>query len=103
MRTNLSQLELFLLSALVSKERYGLEIIEVIEDATGRKGILSLGSLYATLHRMEKKGFITSRWGETVAPRQGARRRYYRLTALGEEALRETQRVLVTLLRLAPT
>ena len=45
MSTNLSQLELFILSALIAKERYGLEIIEVIEEATGRKGILSLGSL----------------------------------------------------------
>jgi DNA-binding PadR family transcriptional regulator len=102
MSTNLSQLELFILSALIAKERYGLEIIEVIEEATGRKGILSLGSLYATLHRMEKKGFITSRWGETVVPRQGARRRYYQLTALGQKVLRDTQRVLLSLLRLAP-
>jgi len=54
------------------------------------------------LHRMEKKGFITSRWGETVVPRQGARRRYYQLTALGQEVLRDTQRVLLSLLRLAP-
>ncbi len=103
MSTNLSQLELFILSALITKERYGLEIIEVIEEATGRKVILSLGSLYATLHRMEKKGFITSRWGETVVSRQGARRRYYQLTALGQEVLRDTQRVLLSLLRLAPT
>jgi PadR family transcriptional regulator, regulatory protein PadR len=102
MSTNLSQLELFILSALITKERYGLEIIEVIEEATGRKGILSLGSLYVTLHRMENKGFITSQWGETVESRQGTRRRYYRLTALGQEALRETQRVLLSLLRLAP-
>jgi DNA-binding PadR family transcriptional regulator len=71
MRTNLSQLELFLLSALVAKERYGLEIIEVIEDATGRKGILSLGSLYATLHRMEKKG-SSPRGGEKPSRRARA-------------------------------
>ena len=45
---------------------------------------------------------LTSQWGETVEPRQGARRRYYRLTALGQEALRDTQRVLLSLLRLAP-
>ncbi len=87
----------------LSPGTYGLEIIAVIEEATGRKGILSLGSLYTPLHRLEHKGFITSRWGETVEPRKGARRRYYRLTALGQEALRETQRVLLSLLRLAPT
>ena len=99
---NLSQLELSILSVLVEKERYGLEIIEAVNSATEGKRTLSLGSLYTTLHRLEKKGLITSRWGETVEPRQGARRRYYQLTAPGLEVLHETQLVLLRLLRLAP-
>src|SRR5207244_12983029 len=101
--TTTSQLQYFSLASHTTNDRAGPGITRVIADATGRKGVLSLGSLYATLHRMEKKGFITSRWGETVVSPQSARRSYYQLTALGQEVLRDTQRVLLSLLRLAPT
>lgn len=49
---------------------------------------------------MEKKGLIASQWGDTSEARRGARRRYYRLTALGTEVLTETRQVLAHLLRL---
>jgi PadR family transcriptional regulator, regulatory protein PadR len=100
MSTHLSLLEFYILSVLVQKERYGLEIVQAVKSATEEKRLLSLGSLYTTLRRLEKKGLVTSRWGETIEPRRGARRRYYRLTALGAETFTETQRVLANLLGL---
>jgi DNA-binding PadR family transcriptional regulator len=100
MSTHLSLLEFYILSVLVQKERYGLEIVQAVKSATEEKRLLSLGSLYTTLRRLEKKGLVTSRWGETIEPRHGARRRYYRLTALGAETFTETQRVLANLLGL---
>ena len=100
MSTHLSLLEFYILSVLVQKERYGLEMIQAVKSATEEKRVLSLGSLYTTLRRLEKKGLVTSRWGETIEPRRGARRRYYRLTALGVETFTETQRVLANLLGL---
>ena len=90
-------LEEAILSALVKEKRYGLEIVEALK---GLKRI-SLGSLYVTLHRMERKGLITSDWGETVEPRKGARRRYYWATPSGVEVLREAQRRHAALARLA--
>jgi PadR family transcriptional regulator PadR len=81
----LTRLEHILLSALARTERYGLEIVETVKKGTGVS--LSLGGLYTTLHRMERKGLIESRWGETTEEREGARRRYYKATGLGIRAL----------------
>lgn len=81
MRTN----ETLILSTLTSGEKYGLAIVDAIDNMVG-KG-LSLGSLYTTLSRMEAKGLVKSRWGETTVARGGARRRYYKLTSIGKKAL----------------
>jgi len=57
-------------------ELYGLQIRELIEQDFGRK--VSFGSLYPTLRRLERGGFVTARWGdERPVERGGARRRYY--------------------------
>ena len=95
-----SHLEATILAAVGSSERYGLEIVREIERLTGRP--VSLGSLYVTLHRMEKKGFMTARWGEATEERLGARRRYYRLTGLGKAALADTRRTFERLFFAAP-
>ena len=51
-----SGLEVTILSFLVGdRELYGLEMIERSE------GALKRGSIYATLHRMEEKGWVESR------------------------------------------
>lgn len=78
-----------ILSVLLSKEKYGLEIVESLKKETGEGTPLS--GLYPTLHRLEKKGFIKGRWGESTAERGGNRRRYYRLTGSGEKALKEVR------------
>jgi PadR family transcriptional regulator PadR len=96
----LSNLEMLILAALEVREQYGLSIIAAIKETSGQS--LSLGSLYTTLHRMEQKGFVRSRWGEATEVRQGARRRYYQITALGQQALTETRQMLVKALNLAP-
>ena len=60
---------------------YGLEIM----DATD----LPDGTVYKTLHRMERRGLVRARWEEPdVAQRERRpRRRYYEVTADGSEAL----------------
>lgn len=95
----LSGREMLILSVLTQGEKYGLEIVDAVKKL---KESLSLGTLYTTLHRMEKKGFVGSRWGETTGERAGARRRYYHPTALGARVLKESQRVYVKLWRLNP-
>lgn len=48
---------------------------------------LRSGTLYPLLLRLEKLGWLQSRWDEDDAP--GPRRRLYRLTATGESAARK--------------
>jgi PadR family transcriptional regulator PadR len=98
---DLSRLEITILSTLVARERYGLEIVDTIKTATAGREILSLGGLYTTLHRMEQKGLVTSRWGESSGVRQGARRKYYSITGVGERALTESRKMLLSTFRLA--
>jgi PadR family transcriptional regulator PadR len=91
---DLSLQEEIIMTLLVSRELYGLELMKAIEEATEGKLRIKFGSLYPTLHRLEKKGFVTSHWGDdTPEERGGARRKYYQVTGLGERALRETQRL----------
>src|SRR5262245_45570065 len=90
--SRLSALEEDLLTLLVGRELYGLEIIEATKTASGGQRGLGVGSLYPALHKMEKKGFIRSRWGEETPEERGhARRRYYTATGLGQRVLATTQ------------
>jgi PadR family transcriptional regulator PadR len=67
------------------REVYGLEVLR----ATGLKS----GTLYPLLDRLEKSGWVESRW-EDAPPSQGGRprRRFYRLTGIG---LHEARQMLV--------
>src|SRR2546422_10452358 len=88
----LSQNEILILAALGANERFGREIVQEIERITGGHYRLSVGGLYTTLHRMEKKKLIGGRWGERREELPEAQRRYYRVTALGQRALRDPGR-----------
>lgn len=80
-----SQREAAILSILINGEKYGLEIRNEYEDRTERQ--LPLGALYVALSRMEDSGLIESRMGESVHERGGNRRKYFKMTGLGERAL----------------
>ena len=77
--------EALILQTLLSQERYGLEIRNEVTRLEGKK--MPLGSLYATLDRMARKGLLRSREGESVHVRGGNRRRYFQITAKGRRAL----------------
>ena len=84
--------ELLVLSILDPEPRHGYEIGKTIELRSGGRIRFVISSLYPILCRMEKRGWIKGRWVEKAGQR---RRRYYRLTARGREALREQQRIWV--------
>ncbi|MGH2769804.1 MAG: PadR family transcriptional regulator [Actinomycetota bacterium] len=66
-------------------EYYGLDLV--------RRTGLKPGSLYPTLARLEGYGWVTSRWEELDQHDAGRpRRRYYRLTPSGMEAVRKLLR-----------
>ncbi|GGJ41953.1 PadR family transcriptional regulator [Deinococcus roseus] len=85
--TKLMALDLVLLSVLEAQPAYGLEILQRIQDRTGADYEFKEGSLYPALHRMVKQGWLDSSWGESQ--KGGAPRRYYSLSVLGREALKQ--------------
>jgi DNA-binding PadR family transcriptional regulator len=74
------------LQAIQRGSRYGFDIIE----ATG----LPSGTVYPTLGRMEKRGFLEARWEDrSLSDQEGRpRRRYYELTEPGGDALADAVR-----------
>lgn len=72
---------------------YGVTVRMEIESATGRD--ISIGAVYATLVRLETKGLIKSHMGEPTAERGGRAKRYFRITADGEGALRNTRDIIL--------
>ncbi|MEC4986150.1 MAG: PadR family transcriptional regulator [Oscillatoria sp. PMC 1068.18] len=103
-KIELSALEQDILTVLDFHELYGLQIIQAIEEVSGGKRKLGVGSLYPTLHRMEKKGFVKSKWGDDrLEERGGARRKYYQITGLGKRVLKETQQFRINLTSWQPT
>lgn len=73
-----------ILSILLSGENYGYQIIQSVKRISGGQLDWSDGMLYPVLHRLEKDGFIRSRW---IISEEGRRRKYYCLTDLGREEL----------------
>lgn len=80
--------DLKVLSILISGDKYGLEIVQEIGE-TGTT--LLLGSLYNVLKKLESNGFVKSYWGDEVEERAGNRRKYYKITAKGQDVVEENQ------------
>jgi PadR family transcriptional regulator, regulatory protein PadR len=104
---SLSALEEDLLSALLGRELYGLQITKAIEEASSGSRIIGVGSLYPTLRRLEEKGFVNSHWEsndneKSIERKPSSRRRYYRITPTGSKALIENQSIRQRLLAWQP-
>ena|SRR5258706_15873700 len=85
-----SSTELYVLGALEQEaELYGAQIAESIKQQTSGDRVIRKGTLYTTLHRMKEKGLVSSRWGDDEEVVAGARRKYYKITALGYKSLNE--------------
>lgn len=80
--------ELVVLSLLKEGERYGLDILE---QAGGSGGVLSDGTLYPLLTRLEREGKLEARWA--MADDARIPRKYYRLSEEGEALIGEMQRL----------
>jgi len=64
---------------------YGVSIRKEIARRAGRD--VTVGSVYATLARLEEKGMVASREGDPTPRRGGRARRHFRLTPQGSEDL----------------
>lgn len=74
------------------EEAYGVTIRQEIEARTGRE--VSIGAVYATLDRLEAKGYVRSHLGEPTAERGGRSKRFFRITPNGLTAVNRTHRAL---------
>src|SRR4051794_26210494 len=76
--------EILILAVVEDEPHHGYEISRLIEQRSDGGLQFTLASLYATLYRMEDRGWIRGRWVEKA----GARRRcYYRITEAGRKVL----------------
>lgn len=100
---SISGLEEDILTALVGRNLYGLQICEAIKEASEGHQLLKIGSLYPSLHRLEKKQLISSWMEEKGAEsRRGNRRKYYQITSKGLGALSQKRRMRERLLEWRP-
>jgi PadR family transcriptional regulator, regulatory protein PadR len=67
---------------------YGVSVRQEIEARTDRD--VSIGAIYATLDRLEAKGFVKSRLGDPTPERGGRSKRFFRVTAKGVTAINRT-------------
>ena len=87
-----------ILTVLLSRELYGLEILDQL-NLDRPVNDLKFGSLYPALNRLEKKGLVVWRWGDEVDESGGARRKYYKVTGWGAKSLRAVQQYRAALAR----
>ena len=101
-RSNLGDFELMVMLALMrlGDNAYGVPISREIELQSGRE--VALGSVYATLERLETRGLVSSYLGKPTAERGGKAKRYFHVTQNGLRKARETRQALMKLWRGLP-
>jgi PadR family transcriptional regulator, regulatory protein PadR len=90
-RDYLGEFEHIVVLALLRLEdrAYGVTVRQEIEFRTKRE--VSIGAVYATLDRLESKGYVKSRRGDPTPERGGRSKRFFRVTAKGVTAVNRTQ------------
>lgn len=82
----IGEFEYLVLTAAIhlDEDAYGAAIRREIEAATERR--CSIGALYTTLDRLEKKGFVKTWMGDATPQRGGRAKRMVRVTTKGIRA-----------------
>src|ERR1700734_2622896 len=77
-------LDMLILQTLQWGAQHGYGIAQALRSQSGEVLQVETGSLYPALHRMERQGWVASKWGQTD---QHQRAKYYRITADGKRQL----------------
>src|SRR5688500_19739108 len=77
---------MLILKTLNVRPLHGYAIAQHIERLSDEVLTIEQGSLYPALERLQKKGWITSKWAESPT---GRKARYYTITAAGRRQLGE--------------
>ncbi|USL39683.1 PadR family transcriptional regulator [Priestia megaterium] len=80
-------IDTLILSLLDLRDMYGYELAKLVREKSDNQFELKEGTLYLSLKRLEKNNWIQSYWGDEQGP--GGRRKYYKLTSLGEQGFEE--------------
>ena len=79
-------LDMLILRTLITGPAHGHTIAHVIEHTSDNVLEVEQGSLYPALHRLERRGWVTSYWGVSDNNRKA---KFYSLTRAGRKQLRE--------------
>lgn len=73
-------------------EVHGFQLARELQDKRGARRLTGYGTLYRALERLERMGYLERRWEDPqVAAEDGRpRRRFYRVTIVGERATRDS-------------
>jgi PadR family transcriptional regulator, regulatory protein PadR len=77
-------LDLLVLQTLAGGQHHGYGIARHLRDVSREFLDVEEGSLYPALHRLERRGWVSTEWGESESKR---RAKYYRLTPKGRKQL----------------
>jgi len=77
-------LDLLILKAVSLEPQHGWAISERIRQVSAAALQIPQGSLYPALHRLERRGWIKAKWGESDNNR---RAKFYELTRTGRSQL----------------
>ena len=77
-------LDMLILHTLTVQPMHGYAVAQHIARLSDSVLKVEQGSLYPALERLQRRGWVTSKWGETPTKR---RARYYTLTAAGRKQL----------------
>ena len=90
----LGELEQLVLLAVVrlTDDAYAVSIRDEIEERTGIA--LGRGSVYVTLDRLNRKGYLTSTLSDPTPERGGKARRCFAITTAGRRALGAAERAI---------
>lgn len=98
-RGSIGEFEQLVLLAILrlGLEAYGVAIMDEIEATTGRK--VRRSAVYMALRRLEDKGLVSFRLGESRAERGGRARKYFSVKAEGKALLRDSMEALRSMWR----
>jgi DNA-binding PadR family transcriptional regulator len=74
------------LAILAEGESYGYAILKRVDELSKGEMEWTDGMLYPLLHRLQRLGYLETRW---YSPPDARRRRYYRITPAGRKTLAE--------------
>lgn len=96
-RDYLGEFEMVVMLTLVHLKdaAYGMNIRMEIEERTGRS--VSIGAVYTTLRRLQRKGFVAAELGDPSPSRGGRAKKYFSLQPEGIEALQRSREMFAQL------